>query len=109
MNAKRLNRTNERMCIPYMDEELFVEAVKSIVQVDGPAWAWGSWCGSRENCRTFSIPPFRLFNLFLERKRFKKMCIPYMDEELFVEAVKSIVQVDADWIPHASPGPHRSP
>ena len=33
MNAKRLNRTNERMCIPYMDEELFVEAVKSIVQV----------------------------------------------------------------------------
>ena len=35
MNAKRLNRTNERMCIPYMDEELFVEAVKAIVQVTG--------------------------------------------------------------------------
>ena len=34
MNAKRLNRTNERMCIPYMDEELFVEAVKATVQVD---------------------------------------------------------------------------
>ena len=31
MNAKRLNRTNERMCIPPMDEELFLEAVKAIV------------------------------------------------------------------------------
>ena len=34
MNAKRLNRTNERMCIPPMDEELFIEAVKATVQVD---------------------------------------------------------------------------
>lgn len=34
MNAKRLNRTNERMCIPPMDEELFIEAVKAIVRVD---------------------------------------------------------------------------
>ena len=31
MNAARLNRTNERMCIPPMDEELFLEAVKQIV------------------------------------------------------------------------------
>jgi branched-chain amino acid aminotransferase len=34
MNAKRLNRTNERMCIPFMDEELFVEAVKATVRTD---------------------------------------------------------------------------
>jgi branched-chain amino acid aminotransferase len=34
MNAKRLNRTNERMCIPQMDEELFVEAVKATVRTD---------------------------------------------------------------------------
>ena len=34
MNAKRLNRTNERMCIPPMDEELFLAAVKAIVKVD---------------------------------------------------------------------------
>ena len=31
MNAKRLNRTNERMCIPPMDETLFVEAIKATV------------------------------------------------------------------------------
>lgn len=34
MNAKRLNRTNERMCIPAMDEDLFLSAVKAIVKVD---------------------------------------------------------------------------
>ena len=34
MNAKRLNNTNERMCIPPMDEELFLAAVKAIVKVD---------------------------------------------------------------------------
>lgn len=31
MNAKRLNRTNERMCIPPMDEELFIQAIKATV------------------------------------------------------------------------------
>ena len=34
MNAQRLNRTNERMCMPPMDEELFVEAVKATVRAD---------------------------------------------------------------------------
>ena len=33
MNAKRLNHTNERMCIPPMDEELFLAAVKAIVKL----------------------------------------------------------------------------
>lgn len=37
MNAKRAVRTNERMCIPYMEEDLFVEAVKAVVNVD-KAW-----------------------------------------------------------------------
>lgn len=34
MNAKRLNRTNERMCMPPMDEELFLEAVKAAIRAD---------------------------------------------------------------------------
>lgn len=34
MNAKRTNNTNDRLCIPPLDEELFVEAVKAIVKVD---------------------------------------------------------------------------
>ncbi|MCL2366716.1 MAG: branched-chain amino acid aminotransferase [Oscillospiraceae bacterium] len=34
MNAARVNKTNDRMCMPEMDEELFVEAVKALVEVD---------------------------------------------------------------------------
>lgn len=34
MNAKRTNKTNERMCIPQLDEDLFVEAIKAIVNVE---------------------------------------------------------------------------
>ena len=34
MNAKRTNRTNDRLCIPPIDDELYVEAVKAIVKVD---------------------------------------------------------------------------
>jgi branched-chain amino acid aminotransferase len=34
MNARRLNRTNERGCMPQMDEELFLDAVKAIVRED---------------------------------------------------------------------------
>ncbi|MBQ3054441.1 MAG: branched-chain amino acid aminotransferase [Clostridia bacterium] len=34
MNAKRTNATNERLCIPNLPEEYFVEAVKAIVDVD---------------------------------------------------------------------------
>jgi len=34
MNAKRINRTSDRLCIPLLDEELFVEAVKALVSVD---------------------------------------------------------------------------
>ena len=34
MNAKRLNDSNDRLCIPQIPEEDFVEAVKAIVKVD---------------------------------------------------------------------------
>ena len=34
MNAKRTNNTNNRLCIPQMDEELYVEAIKALVEVD---------------------------------------------------------------------------
>ena len=34
MNAKRTNRTNDRLCIPQIDEELFVSAIKALVDVD---------------------------------------------------------------------------
>lgn len=34
MNAKRTNRTNDRLCIPQMDEELYVECIKALVRVD---------------------------------------------------------------------------
>ncbi len=34
MNAKRTNRTNARMCIPQMDEDLFVDAIKTIVDIE---------------------------------------------------------------------------
>lgn len=34
MNAKRTNQSNKRLCIPVLPEDMFVEAVKAIVEVD---------------------------------------------------------------------------
>jgi branched-chain amino acid aminotransferase len=34
MNAKRTNRTNERICLPLIDEEFYVDSIKAIVEVD---------------------------------------------------------------------------
>ena len=34
MNAKRTNKTNERLCIPEIPEEDFVEAVRAVVDID---------------------------------------------------------------------------
>jgi branched-chain amino acid aminotransferase len=34
MNAKRTNRSNSRVCIPFIDEEFYVEAIKNLVRVD---------------------------------------------------------------------------
>ena len=33
-NARRLNNSDKRLCIPHIDEEVFVEAVKTLVKVD---------------------------------------------------------------------------
>ncbi|MBQ2153260.1 MAG: branched chain amino acid aminotransferase, partial [Clostridia bacterium] len=34
MNAKRTNKSNERLCIPELPEEDFVQAVKAVVDID---------------------------------------------------------------------------
>ena len=34
MNAKRANQSNQRLCIPEISEDMFVEAVKAVVDVD---------------------------------------------------------------------------
>ncbi len=34
MNAKRTNNTNERMCMPPIDEQLYIDAIKALVDVD---------------------------------------------------------------------------
>ena len=34
MNAKRTNVTNDRICLPLIDEDFYVDAVKAIVEVD---------------------------------------------------------------------------
>ena len=34
MNAKRLQNSNDRLCIPRIDEDLYIEAVKAIVDAD---------------------------------------------------------------------------
>lgn len=34
MNARRLNRSNDRVCIPQIPEDLIVEAIKAFVEVD---------------------------------------------------------------------------
>lgn len=51
MNAKRTTRTNERICIPALDEELFVEAIKAVVSVDA------DWVPAKEGTSLY-IRPF---------------------------------------------------
>ena len=34
MNAKRTNKTNDRLCIPQIEEDLFVSTIKAVVDVD---------------------------------------------------------------------------
>ena len=51
MNAKRTNRTNDRLCIPQVDEDLYVEAVKAIVKVDA------DWIPEKEGTSLY-IRPF---------------------------------------------------
>lgn len=35
------------------------------------------------------------------RKTFERMCMPYLPDDLLVEAVSALIKVDADWVPHA--------
>ena len=51
MNAKRTNRTNDRLCIPQMDPELYVEAIKALVKVDA------DWIPQKEGTALY-IRPF---------------------------------------------------
>lgn len=37
MNAARTNKTNDRLCIPKIDDDLFVDAIKALVRID-QAW-----------------------------------------------------------------------
>lgn len=51
MNAKRTTRTNDRICIPALDEEIFVEAIKAVVRVDA------DWIPAKEGTSLY-IRPF---------------------------------------------------
>lgn len=51
MNAKRTNRTNDRLCIPNIDEELYVECIKALVKVDA------DWIPEKEGTSLY-IRPF---------------------------------------------------
>lgn len=51
MNAKRANQSNERLCIPEIPEDMFVEAVKAVVDVDR------DWVPSEEGTSLY-IRPF---------------------------------------------------
>ncbi|MBQ5317071.1 MAG: branched-chain amino acid aminotransferase [Oscillospiraceae bacterium] len=46
----------------------------------------------------------QLFRPYENAKRMNvsndRLCIPAVDEEVFVQAVKELVKVDADWVPH---------
>lgn len=51
MNAKRTTKTNDRICIPHIDEELYVEAIKAVVRVDA------DWVPAKEGTSLY-IRPF---------------------------------------------------
>ncbi|MBQ2402692.1 MAG: hypothetical protein II314_01990 [Prevotella sp.] len=51
MNAKRTNLTNERLCIPTIPEEDFVQAIKELVKIDE------EWIPDREGTSLY-IRPF---------------------------------------------------
>ena len=53
MTGKRTNTTNGRMCMPSIDEELYVDAVKAIVDVDR------DWIPEKENTALY-IRPFMI-------------------------------------------------
>lgn len=54
-NAERTNLTNDRICIPQIDPELYVEAVKAVVKVDA------DWVPTKEGTSLY-IRPFIIAN-----------------------------------------------
>ena len=50
MNAKRTNATNERLCIPTIPEEDFVQAIKELVKIDS------DWIPDREGTSLYVRP-----------------------------------------------------
>ena len=51
MNARRMNKSNERICMPEIPEEMFVEAVEALVKVEK------DWVPTAENT-SYYIRPF---------------------------------------------------
>jgi branched-chain amino acid aminotransferase len=51
MNAKRTTRTNDRLCIPHIDEEFYVDAMSALIDVDR------DWAPDREGTSLY-IRPF---------------------------------------------------
>lgn len=51
MNARRTNQTNDRLCMPRIDEELYVDAIKQLVAVDA------DWIPEKEGTALY-IRPF---------------------------------------------------
>lgn len=52
MNAKRAKQSNQRLCIPPLDEEWFIEGIKALVNVDQ------DWIPSQENANLYIRPFF---------------------------------------------------
>ncbi|MDR1953368.1 MAG: branched-chain amino acid aminotransferase [Clostridiales Family XIII bacterium] len=50
MNAKRTNNTNDRLCIPQIDEDFYVDAIKALVEVDK------DWVPDRPNTSLYVRP-----------------------------------------------------
>ncbi len=50
MNARRMQRSNERLCMPALDEETFIEAVKALVNVEK------DWVPSEEGTSLYIRP-----------------------------------------------------
>ena len=65
MNAKRTNRTNERLCIPQIDEDLYVEAIKALVKIDA------DWIPQKEGTALYIRPFIIADEAFLGVRRSK--------------------------------------
>ena len=65
MNAKRTNKTNDRLCIPQIDEDLYVEAIKALVKVDA------DWIPQKEGTALYIRPFIIADEAFLGVRRSK--------------------------------------